>query len=280
MGAVTIRPLAEEDLDAVVEVMVAAMSWLTTDAHRDYVRRRTGAFLATDPDGCWVADGADGVTGMATAHVRDGIWVLSGLAVHPDRHAQGTGGRLLRAALGTADDARGAMICSSEDPRAMRLYARAGFGLRPTVGLGGVLARSALPASLRAVESDEVEHAAALGGPVRGGAYGPDDLAMAASRPGHGLLLAPGRGFALHDADGHVAMLTATDEDAATDLLLSCFARAPAGGTVEVDYLTQGQDWAVRACLGAGLALSASGPVFTRGDLGPLRPWIPSGALL
>ena len=50
--------------------------------------------------------------------------------------------------------------------------------------------------------------------------------------------------------------------------------------TVHVDLMTSGQDWAVRTCLDARLALSADGPLFTRGELGPLRPWLPSGALL
>jgi hypothetical protein len=40
------------------------------------------------------------------------------------------------------------------------------------------------------------------------------------------------------------------------------------------------QEWAVRIGLAAGLALSLEGPVFTRGTLGPLRPWLPSGTLL
>ena len=39
-------------------------------------------------------------------------------------------------------------------------------------------------------------------------------------------------------------------------------------------------DWAIQTGLAAGLLLSPDGPLFTRGTLGPLRPWIPSGALL
>jgi hypothetical protein len=36
----------------------------------------------------------------------------------------------------------------------------------------------------------------------------------------------------------------------------------------------------VRTCLDAGLALSPDGPMFTGGQLGPMRPYIPSGAYL
>ena len=57
-------------------------------------------------------------------------------------------------------------------------------------------------------------------------------------------------------------------------------AAVPPGGTAHVDFLTAGQDWAIRACLDAGLALSPDGPFFTGGELGPLRPYIPSGAYL
>jgi hypothetical protein len=36
----------------------------------------------------------------------------------------------------------------------------------------------------------------------------------------------------------------------------------------------------VQACLRAGLALSPDGPVYVRGDVGPLAPYLPSGAYL
>ena len=63
-------------------------------------------------------------------------------------------------------------------------------------------------------------------------------------------------------------------------MLRAALAAAPRGATVSVDFLTAGQDWAIRACLRAGLALSPDGPVFTGGALGPLRPYVPSGPWL
>jgi hypothetical protein len=75
-------------------------------------------------------------------------------------------------------------------------------------------------------------------------------------------------------------LVAGRDEDAATRALDAALATAGRGATVTVDFLTAGQDWAVRACLDAGLALSPDGPFFTGGDLGPLRPYIPSGAYL
>ena len=86
-------------------------------------------------------------------------------------------------------------------------------------------------------------------------------------------------GFAIHE-EGSVRVLAALDEDTATRLLRACFAQAPRGATVQVDLLTAGQDWAIRPCLEAGLALSPSGAVFTRGDVGPMRPYVPTGSWL
>ena len=72
------------------------------------------------------------------------------------------------------------------------------------------------------------------------------------------------------------------------------------GATINVDFLTAGQDWALPACLDARLSLSPDGPMFAGGDAGPagplhpewrlplggpgragpLAPYIPSGAYL
>ena len=52
------------------------------------------------------------------------------------------------------------------------------------------------------------------------------------------------------------------------------------GESVELLFVTSGQDWAVQAGLEAGLALTPDGPVFTRGTLGSLRAWVPSGVFL
>jgi hypothetical protein len=49
---------------------------------------------------------------------------------------------------------------------------------------------------------------------------------------------------------------------------------------VNVDFLTAGQDWALPVCLDARLSLSPDGPMFAGGALGPLAPYVPSGAYL
>ena len=278
----TIRPLVHDDLEATVELVMATMPGPSDpEARRAWLRTRTTWSLEKDPDGCWAAVDDDGrLVGFAVALVRDGIWGLSMLTVDPRNQARGVGRRLLEAALTTAERARGAIVCSSEDPRATRLYALAGFDLRPTTSANGIVDRSLLPPGLQARASEDFEATVPISRAVRGGAYDPADLAVVAQRPDSGLLLMEGRGFALHRDGPTPMMLCATDEEAATDLLLSCMAAGPRGATIAIDQITAGQDWAIRAALGVRLPLSADGPVFTRGELGPLRPWLPSGVLL
>ena len=277
-----VRPLGPADVPAAVDVVLAALPESGGDpvAARSWRTDRIGHFAATDPEGAWVAEQDGEVAGVALAIVRDGIWGLSLMAVDPRRHARGIGTELLRSALTHDAGVRGAIIAASEDPKAMRLYARAGFDLRPCVSAGGIVDRSALPAGLRARPSDDFEALAAMARPVRGGAYASGDLAFMAARPGAGALRLADRGFAVRRAEGMPFLLVARDDAAAADLLWSCLAAGHPGATVNIEFITAGQDWAIATALDAGLALSVEGPLFTRGDLGPLRPWLPSGAIL
>ena len=112
---------------------------------------------------------------------------------------------------------------------------------------------------------------------MRGAAHGRDvDAAVSA---GAQLLVHEGGGFALA-REGSPHVLAAGSEDIARDLLWSSLATAPAGGTVHVDFITAGNDWAVEVALAARLDLSPEGPVCVRGDVGPLAPYLPSGAYL
>jgi predicted N-acetyltransferase YhbS len=277
-----VRPLRPEDAE---EARVAACAALPPPAELspEQVQRfwstRLERLQRADPGGCWAAeDDAGRVVGCALSLVRDGIWGLSFLAVHPDLQARGLGRQLLDAALTHAGGAKAGIIASSSDPKAMRRYARAGFDLRPCVSAGGIVDRRALPAGLRSTSTDDLELAGALGREIRGGAYAPEDLAV---------YLACG-GVALRHGDDGIALalegspsiVVARTEEAAADLLWSCFASGPPGGTVHADFVMAGQDWAIRTALDAGLALSPDGPMFTRGELGPLRPWIPAGTFL
>jgi len=280
----TIRRMRPDDIAA-----ADAVAWSVLGHHRpgqDTRERRRQAqvrferYLDLDPGGAWVAEIDGAVAGTAIAIMREGLWGLALFAVAAEHQGKGIGRRLLEAALAYGDDARGGWIMSSEDPKALRRYALAGFDLRPCVAAAGTL-RADLPPVPAGVQEPGRAEAIALAEPisraVRGASHG-EDLGLLIDAGARSLAI-PGRGFVLHE-DGNVRLLAALDDEAATTLLAAAFAQAPRGATVQVDLLTAGQDWAVRECLRAGLALSPAGAVFTRGDVGPMRPYVPTGAWL
>ena len=277
-----LRPMLRADVPAASAVSIAALG-LDADTSPDVLHARheprVGHFVETDPDGAWVAEDGGEIIGVALATVREDVWGLSLLAVDPDHQARGTGGALLAASLRTARECRGALILSSVDPKAMRLYARAGFALHPCVSAAGIPVEPRPEPEAEEVSASEVAWLGRrMGRAVRGASYDPRDLRML-EEVGTRFLAISGRGFAGH-REGSPRLLAADDDDAAAALLRTCLASGPRGGTVHVECLVAGNDWAIRTCLDAGLALSPEGPVFTRGEVGPLRPWIPSGALL
>ena len=246
-------------------------------------RRRVAHLQATDPGGAWVAEHRGRIAGLAMALVREGIWGLSLFAVAPELQNRGIGRRLLEASYEYGRSARGHLILSTESPAAMRRYARLGLELRPCVSAAGVvdparLDRDAALDGVRDAGPDGIPVADAIGRAVRGAGHGPD-LESVLGDPGTRLVLVEDRAFAVVRPD-RVVLLAGRDEDAATRVLNGALASIPRGGSVTVDFLTAGQDWAVRACLDAGLAMSPDGPFFTGGDVGPLRPYVPSGAYL
>jgi GNAT superfamily N-acetyltransferase len=287
---VVIRPLLPADVAAAEAVAWAALSPMWPDEHRPEDtevriargRERVAHLQRTDPGGAWVAERDGRIVGTALALLREGIWGFSLFGVLPEEHGRGIGTRLFAPALAYGDGARGGIILSSEHPAAMRRYALAGFRLLPCVSTAGVLDRRGLPDGLGSrpgALEDEEDRATCQAASrfVRGAGHGPD--LQACLNAGGELLVLPGRGFALH-REGSPFLLAARDEDAARDLLWSCFAAAPPGGTVQVTFITGDNDWAIVPCLRCGLALSPEGPVFVRGDVGPMAPYLPSGAYL
>lgn len=244
-------------------------------------RRRVEHLQRTDPDGCVVAEDAGEVVGMAQALRRGPVWFLSLLAVREGTQSRGLGTRLLAAARVSEEGAGTAWLTSSEDPRAMRRYARSGFSLRPALRARGVLDRAALPAGLAVREGDLAADGALVDDVVaglRGAGYGPDLAAFAAAGSTLGVVDdAQGRGYAM-SVRGDVVSLGASTPAVARRLLLDAWARMPVGETVTASWLTAEQGWAVDAALEAGLLLSHGGPVCVRASVGPLTPFLPSGA--
>ncbi len=239
--------------------------------------------MRTDPGGSVVAEGPDGLVGVSMALVRERVWGLSLFAVDEALRGRGVGRRLLDASLayGTARGARGWIVLSSEHPAAMRLYATSGFALLPAVAAIGVPdLRRAPDAAARAENAgaDGVELADAIGREVRGAGHAPD-LEHALAAGGCRLLVVEDRAFALA-REGNVILAAGRDDEAAELALWGALLSAPPGSTANVDFMTAAQQWAIRAVLDAKLPLSPDGPVMTSGRLGPLTPFLPSGAFL
>jgi GNAT superfamily N-acetyltransferase len=284
----TLRPLTADDAEAVYPVQVAAFDDLAQrfnlpphppgDPAPGLARIRHLA--RTDPQGAWLAAEDDGtVVGAALALVREGLWGLSLLVVKPGHQSSGTGRALLEATLGYADGTRGAVILASEDARALRVYANAGFALHPAFDAAGELRRPpAAPSTVREGRWPEDRALVdAAGRHARGASHAGEVPVWLEA--GMRLLVHDGGGFAMW-GDGGVRALAATDDTIAADLLRAVLAAAPAGEDFALSFMSAAQQWAMRVALDAGLQLRPGGAVAVRGEVGPLHPYLPSGAYL
>ena len=235
--------------------------------------------LQTDPDGCWVAERDGEVIGAAIALRREGIWGLSLLSIAPEHQSAGTGRALMERAMAYEEGTRGGIILASDDHRAIRTYARAGFRLLPCLGAIGAIRRASIPklANVRDGDDSDLELVAAIDRELRGAAHGSDVGVMRAH--GGQLLVAPDRGYVIHRG-GTPMLLGARDEETARDLLWAAFAASEPGSEVVCMFLTSQQAWAWDVLVGARLEIWPSGPVCVKGELGTLAPYIPNGSYL
>jgi hypothetical protein len=167
----------------------------------------------------------------------------------------------------------------SPDARALRAYARLGLALHPCLSAAGAPQGVAMPAGVRPGTPEDLPLTEAVDRAVRGAAHGGDIAAMLEA--GSTLLVAPGRGYSVVK-QGQVRLVAALDEEAAVSVLRAALAHAAdAGDAAFVEWLTADQQWAIGVCVEARLELrSNSGAVFLGGDVGPFRPYLPSGAYL
>lgn len=293
----TIRPLQVADIPAVTDQLHATVSdaatrgsWPVTERTEQWDQRaeqRMRYQLSQDPGGCWVADAGGGeIVGHAIAIRRRHLWGLAMLHVAPTVQSKGTGRRLLTAALSYGRDAKGWIITSSDDPRAMRLYATSGFALRPAVEAAGKPHKAALrPApDVRDGTLDDLPLTVSVDEAVRGvphGEGGADIAAMTDVGVRLSVLDADtGQGYAC-TREGHVMLLAATTPVAAQQLLWHAVAQAAdADEEVSIWSITGAQQWAIEVAYAAGLKVKPTGPVLTRGRVGALTPYIPNGQYL
>jgi GNAT superfamily N-acetyltransferase len=279
-----IRPMQLDDVDAVIELAYVTFEALSRSRGEaleprqdaESVRPRYANLVRSDPGGAWVAEHDGNVVGVAVALLREGVWGLSVLAVHPDHQSGGLGRDLLAHANAYADGARGRVILSSQDPRALRAYARLGLVGHPGFAAVGVPRGVTAPAEVRAGTAADLPFMDEVTRRARGAAHREDietQLEMGAE-----LLVLPERGYVLLRR-GAPRELAALDDASAAELLRAALARA--SGHVRVEFITARQPWAVPVCLDAGLELHVdSGAVFLGGDVGPYSPYLPSGAFL
>lgn len=282
----TVRPMADEDIEAVGEVVRVAALWEYQQAgaqpppphtpeQQERARAGTRRFIALDGPGAWVAERDGKIIGMAEAVRRDDFWGLAMLFVHPDAHNQGIGRRLIDKTLAYAEGSRVRMIMTSEDPKALRRYSAAGLAIHPAVQAEGSVDRSTIPTNLQG-RSGSIDDLDLVTDVDKGLARNrTDDVAFVVSQ-GAALDVVddgPRRGYCVY-RDGKVVMLGATDDDTAGALLWR--ALADSGEKTELYCLTAGQDWAVRVALAARLSVKPGGPLFVSG-MQPPGPWIPSG---
>ncbi len=279
-----IRPMREDDADAVFALAVTTFTALSLADGEDPmpapdpadVRPRHANLVRSDPGGCWVAEEDGRLVGAALAIVREGVWGLSLLIVHPDRQSSGLGRELLERAHAYGDGARGRIILSSQDPRALRAYARLGLAPHPCLRATGAPRDVAVPDGVREGGEADFPLLDEISRHVRGAAHQPD---LHTYREMDATILVAGEDAYAVLAHGQLRLLAGRDDAAAQAALRAALAHID--GEATVDWLSARQTWAIPVCLEAGLQLrTGSGAVWTSGEVGPLTPYLPSGAFL
>jgi GNAT superfamily N-acetyltransferase len=119
------RPGRSEDLDACTRTWKAGIEDYQARLNQPPMpddlaplRRLLGHLITTDPERFWVAiDPDDELIGFASAAVRDGLWFLAMLFVHPSRQRSGIGAALMdRAQAGRDVDPGGPAVPGPDEP--------------------------------------------------------------------------------------------------------------------------------------------------------------------
>jgi GNAT superfamily N-acetyltransferase len=275
-----IRAMKESDLDGAVSASAAAFDIdLSEPIYEQRWRSRVAYPLHIEPGGAFVAEQDGRIIGVAQVLRRERLWLLSLLTVDPGAQGTGAGRALMERALAYDDGTDAGLIVSSNNPSAMRLYARAGFSMLPTLQSEGAVDRASLPhlnGAVRDGDRGDLEKLAAISRDVRGAPH-TIELEFALARGGQ-LLVVDDRGFTVAHPEWGVWLLVARDEEAARALLWAALDRAGSDdGRPIVRWLTADQQWAIEVLIRAGLRLTAYGGLCVSGNPGPLHPFVPSG---
>jgi GNAT superfamily N-acetyltransferase len=251
----------------------------TTEEDHQRQVSRFAYMRAASPEGCFVAEDAGGLVGLAISMLQGPNFYLSYLGVGTSAQGQGLGRRLLEAARGFGAAATGGFIAAGPDPRSMSLYLKAGFRLSPAMQAFGVApGRAARPAWLRVGEGDgpHLDLVDALDERVRGTARR-EDVEFMVSAGARVVSDEEGRAYALVGPTGDVHALGALDEAAAHQLLTALLAGSM-GEMVKARWFSCHSPWAFRAAADAGARLVPHGALMTLGSMQLPASYLPNGA--
>jgi GNAT superfamily N-acetyltransferase len=240
-------------------------------------QRRCHHFIDSDGPGCWVAEGEDGIVGIATSLRRETWWGLSSLFVVAGAQGQGLGGRLMEAALLHSRGAVRGLICSSHDPQAVRRYHAAGFRIHPVMFGRGRVDRSLLPVvdHVREGSAADFDLCDSVDRQTRGAGHGVDHAVLLEQHPLVVVDDTTGSGYCYVDPLGGPHLLAASNRRTAQRLLWESLAQSTPEQPVLVRNLTGEQDWAVDVLMEARLALYGRGFLAYR-FMKPAVPYVPS----
>jgi GNAT superfamily N-acetyltransferase len=290
-----IRPMAAEDVPAVerltaegfheLDLRTYPRSWpeptMRTEEKAARWRLRMAHMLRHDPEGCWVAEGPDGLIGVSAALKRDLTWILATFVVRPGVQGRGVGRQLLDASLHYGRGCLRGILAASADPRAARRYRLAGFTLHPTMLMSGTVRRDQLPVVERVREGSagDVDLMNSVDRLVRDAAHGVDHEVLTASYRLVVIDRSTGSGYAYVEPDGGPYLLAATNRRTATDLLWETLAASSPDRECTIAHLTAVNEWAVDVGLAARMDLNSTGYLGVR-HMKPPMPYIPSGHFL
>ncbi len=242
---------------------------------------RTAHLLATDPEGCWVAEAGDELVGVAVSCTRELMWILASFAVRPGFQGQGIGTQLMAAALHHGRGCLRGMLAASADPKALRRYRLAGFSLHPQMLLWGHVPREVIPIVERVRDGSpgDFDLMDSIDRRTRGAAHGPDHTALA--REFHLLVTdrSTGSGYAYANALGAPVLVAATNRRTAVDLAWSALAASSPDRPVEIAHVTAANQWAIDIGMTARMELHQRGYLALR-HLQPPAPYIHHGSFL
>lgn len=273
---VTVRPARDEDLPACAGLWRDALNGYLGRLNQPPIGEELAPIgrlhrhvRATDPERFWVAERDGRLVGFTSAVVREGVWFLSMLFIHPDEQARGLGRALLARILPSPDeDLVLATATDSAQPVSNALYSTFGIVPRmPLLGLVGYADRLGdgedLPAAVSATPFDAIEATAlatavdAVDREVAGFAHPADHAFLRAERRAGFLYRAgDGRvlGYGYASEVGRLGPVAVRDEALLGPAIVHLLRTIPARGASAV-WVPGAADRAVRTLLGSGLRI-------------------------